>query len=406
MLLVALPAYAQGPQSLYFPSGGSTPPPRNLPQADVNGVLNVLNYVGADLGAKMNNAVAALPPLGVNGTPRGTIMIPITASPYTLSTTALLPPDVSVICDQGVRIVQTAPIGMDQNVYDATGGPNNEFTSTGGVSNCYFDGVNAPAGAIGIQFGDTNGLTYVDDLFYNYNRNNLGIGMVGVNKQYFTEHSKIQNITFEQDSGGLEFRQQCLAGAAGAQCQNSFEYNWVNNMRCGTYYGVGNAGSNSWCFAVIGGALAAHMFLGIHANLLAASAPGNPSNFHQEVVDMDATSSFIANTLDIHYEDNGNQANLNQDYWFRMIPPNNQFLANTGTVYGGTGTSSSPPGLQPWNNGLTGTSVNLVADPGFRFGSTYWGIAPGWILQPAALAIGSNVAWMQGAGLNLLAVPQ
>jgi hypothetical protein len=361
-------------------------------QVNVNGVLNVNTFSGADLGAKVNNTIAALPNNGVNGTKKGTIQIPITGSPYTLSTTALVPPDVSIECDRGAVINQTATIGFDQNVYDSTGAVNNEFSAFGGINNCMINGANAPNGAIGIQFGDTNGLHYNGDSIFNFNQPN-DKAMLGINKNYFTEHTRIEDLMLEQDSGGLEFLKQCLTGTPGAQCQNSFDYNWVK-MRCGTYYGPANGGANAFCMAAEGGALAIGSTFNIRANIF------GQTGFHQEVVYVDGTSTFSFNTLDVHYEDNG--AAPGQDYWVYIVSGGN-VQANSGTLLGGTGTNSFPTGNRIQNWGQMGLPVNLVPDPGFRFGNLYWSLNTGWSILTGWNDTGNGVM-VQGGGLNVLAV--
>jgi hypothetical protein len=283
---------------------------------------------------------------------------------------------------------------MDQNVYDATGGDNWEFSSVGGIDNCYFNGSGAPNGAIGIQFGDTGALHYKNDTLNYYNQPN-DVAMMGINKIYFTEHTRIDGLVLEQDTGGLEFQKACLAGAAGSQCQNSFDYNWVDKMRCGTFYGPANNGANAFCLASMGGALVIGGTYNLRANLY------GKTGFHQEVVLVDATSTFGFNTIDFHYEDNG--PNVNQNFWLNAVT-GATYQANSGTLLAGTGQYSQPTGVGIMNWSLFGQPINLVPDPGFRLGNVFWGLNVGWSILYASQNDQPGYHQLTSAGLNELAV--
>jgi hypothetical protein len=423
LLISALPAFGdEGGRELFFPGSVAGGGAGNFSNVNVAGVLNVNTFAGADLGAKMNNAISTLPKTGAGATPRGTIYIP--NGDYTLSTTALLPPDASVNCDKGARIHQTAAIGFNQNVHDATGVDFTngqpaalEFSASGGVDNCWFDGSGGPNGEIGLQTGDTCGLHYVDDKFYNYYHPN-DWAMSVVNKIYFTEHYWIKDLILEQDTGGLKFTQRCLpyntgppATGPGSGCANSMMYGFIDIPHCGTAYGYNGTttGANAVCLGVYGGVNVGRVNINMHGNLAGTTGISQRELYtsNEQATSPEHTWSQISvSQINLQFEDNG--TNPSVDYWAYDASGQGQIGTNFGSHVDYPVTQSQPPGLNLQGNPFTGQAVNLNPDPGFRYGSTFWDLPTGWSVLPNRLNYGTPHTdphnFPIGAGLNAAGV--
>jgi hypothetical protein len=142
-------------------SGTTTIPTAIIATANItsiNGLLNATDYPGADIGAKVNAAIAALP---ANG---GTVYIP--AGSYTQSTTILLPRYVLLqgASAFGTQLTYTGA-GWAVIIADASGGGNypeggiadltlagpGNTTATGGVYLGGSDGVVAGSGTVNVS---------------------------------------------------------------------------------------------------------------------------------------------------------------------------------------------------------------------------------------------------------------
>jgi hypothetical protein len=172
-LVLALPAHAQllnpspslpGSGQAVFPpgavniTGNSGNGTDHISNVNVNGVANAAAFAGADIGAKINSAIASLP----NG---GKIEIP--AGSYTFNTTVQCP----VTSSQAYIIEGAGATGSDigfQNtwlVYNGTGDAFNQFITNFSYQNspgCILrdfdlDGSTAGPNAVGFHFGGTGG---------------------------------------------------------------------------------------------------------------------------------------------------------------------------------------------------------------------------------------------------------
>jgi len=132
-------------------SGTTTIPTAIIATANItsiNGLLNATDYPGADIGAKVNAAIAALP---ANG---GTVYIP--AGSYTQSTTILLPRYVLLqgASAFGTQLTYTGS-GWAVIIADSSGGGN---YPEGGIADISFAGPGTTTGTGGIYFGGSDGV--------------------------------------------------------------------------------------------------------------------------------------------------------------------------------------------------------------------------------------------------------
>ena len=313
------------------------------------------------------SAEAALPSTGNGGSKKGVMHVPLGV--FKLSGTVTISPETTVECSPGAIILVAGSVGIDQNLYDYSVSSGISvasllgFATAGGVKNCEFRKSGSSTGVAAIKSGDWNGFTYLNNIFSGFNASG-DYDILFVNQAYFSEHNIITG-RFESETNGIGYQLSCVSGQSG--CTGSFMYQWIEMQHLGTSYSGASNG-----ISLTGGAWMDKSRVTIHANLASNSA------YNQNIVYTDSTSTFNGISLDLSYEDNGNYgANAN---WLYTSNPNAYTWTEVGTINSvGAPRNSYPAGLNILSSNQS-PPLNLVADPGFRYGTSYWSPATGWNL--------------------------
>ena len=139
----------------------------------VNGVLNPTYYTGADIGAQVNTAFAALAPTG------GTVRIP--SGVYKFSTTINHPgSQYKLECDAGTTLYYTGStsaiaIPTASTTPVSVTGPGGNATIDG-IGGCILDGSKAASGANGVHILFSSGVIVKDIQIQNFGNNSGNIG--------------------------------------------------------------------------------------------------------------------------------------------------------------------------------------------------------------------------------------
>lgn len=142
------------------PTGSQTvaqPAGTTLSISSLNGVLNASLFSGADIGQKINNAIAALAGCGT---------IQLSTGSYSLSTQIIKPRCVMI---DGQNAVLTATASTKPMIIAGDSGSINAITVAGGIKNLQLIGAGASSSSLGIWLGgDTANVaapsTYIDSL--------------------------------------------------------------------------------------------------------------------------------------------------------------------------------------------------------------------------------------------------
>lgn len=261
-----------------------------ISHVNVNQVLNALTFSGADIGAKINAAIVALPTKTIttvnNGSQSyhyGTVYIPNTGSVQTFAAMISLPATVSLVCDRGTQLQFTGAAPGDMiNALDPNGLA--QANRAGGIFGCTVLGPSvAAANQNFVHFGNFQGFQLVDDVFENGQAGGqTASGTTGVlmeNTTYFTEDYVIRNTEILYNNHGVVAKKNC---GANPNCTNSFEHGKLD------YYCADAFASAGDCLDAINGANLQFENLNLNFNLVGAS--------NSSAVSVDSTSVFEHNT--------------------------------------------------------------------------------------------------------------
>lgn len=185
----------------------------------LNGVLNAADFTGADLGAQINSAIAALPTASIGGHTLAYGQITIPAGSYTLSTTVSVDSPYISIVGAGssmTRVSCTASVGFHfTNTAQTTRG------GGGGVSGMTLTG-NSSSGQIGIKTEDSAGINFtMRDMLIEAFAGTSAIGWLAQNTALWTERTFLQQVNFYENTIGIS-----MTNPSGT---NSFGHNhWID----------------------------------------------------------------------------------------------------------------------------------------------------------------------------------
>jgi hypothetical protein len=185
-----------------------------------NGVVSAAQFSGADIGAKVNAALAAT---SVTGALVGYGKITIPPGNYTFSTTISLVnyPDIILDC-QGANLTYTGTTVAFDALQPA---PGSSANATGGIENCNTFAPASPANDVIVyRFGNLLNYLFKHNSAWSFDASG-DVGLLVVNTQYFTEDSIITDNQMREVTVGYEFQKNCGGGG----CTESVEYTYFKN---------------------------------------------------------------------------------------------------------------------------------------------------------------------------------
>jgi len=257
---------------------------------EIETVLYADQFPGSDIGAKINNAIAALPTITSGQTYSAGIisLVGYSGQSVTQTTTVNLnSPWVSIIGPgSGSLMINYTGTG---DAFRATLNGNFSVTQAGQISGFYLNG-NSNTNACGIHYGDIIGLTLEDLVISNFT-GTASAGLWCDNVGWFTERTVINKVHLNYNNWGWLFTN---SSAGGNVNNTSMAYNKCMDLRLNV--GNGQIGiyqhhlsGNTWDTIIY------HGFFNINANFIGASK----TFFKQE------NSTFQDNQVSIFTEDDG-----------------------------------------------------------------------------------------------------